>query len=155
MPGVKTVAVIASKRSDDNLSAQEPELSSVLTEFQVTYQKFVNQYHGNIVRIERVHIANALQGIALDGDINLAAITFESQLGDVLATIHHARLTRARKWTGILTVFLRNLLPLAITCFRFTSAVSGATDLAPLKGVADGVSIILQVSAQFDFTLNK
>jgi hypothetical protein len=106
------------------LSVQDPELASVLTEFQASYQKFAKQYPGRLVRIAGQDIASAIQGDALNSDIRHSALTFESKLRDILAAIHNTRQIRAARWTGKFTRFLSRLLPLAITCFRLTSAVT-------------------------------
>src|SRR5947207_7554649 len=142
----------------DRMSLVQPELEFAIKNFKSNYDKFAKCHAGRLVRMEGEAIESAIDAAAREENLGASALLLESEIGNILSQIKRTRQIRDAGWTGKLAKFIGKLYPLATTCFRLTNAAAEvvsscgnfrlttqAASIIPLKGVTDGVAIILQV----------
>ena len=140
------------------MSLGQPELEFAIKNFKSNYDKFAKCHAGRLVRMEGEAIESAIDAAAREENLGASALLLESEIGNILSQIKRTRQIRDAGWTGKLAKFIGKLYPLATTCFRLTNAAAEvvsscgnfrlttqAASIIPLKGVTDGVAIILQV----------
>jgi hypothetical protein len=134
-------------------------LKRAVTEFEEHYRSFAKD-HCQYIRIED-GIHSAIQNAALEEDIAQSANIFADQIrATLLVTEMKEDIRKSTKgWNRTLCKFLSRLYPVARFSLRLTGAFAEVAILIvsvgfnhqgaafmPLKGLADGLGIILQVS---------
>jgi len=138
-----------------DIRTADSELNSAVAEFRDHYQRFRSRNQQLISVDDNIH--SAIDNAVKVQDIKHSAHLFGAEISTTLTITKKKQELSGSKWLNKLGNFITKLYPVARLSLSLTSAIAEVsrndvlsntqgTKLSPLKGVADGLGIILQVT---------